>query len=68
MIVQVVVVNAVFVCVGLGLLGLSDDALTIFAGCSMSHICGLVYCVIQSVFRAKKKKSLLCGEGFFIVD
>lgn len=26
MIVQVVVVNAVFVCVGLGLLGLSDDA------------------------------------------
>lgn len=54
MIVQVVVVNAVFVCVGLGLLGLSDDALTIFAGCSMSNICGLVYCVIQSVFRAKK--------------
>lgn len=68
MIVQVVVVNAVFVCVGLGLLGLSDEALTIFAGCSMPHICGLVYCVIQSVFRAKKMKSLLCGEGFFIVD
>ncbi|MBO1997663.1 hypothetical protein J4730_20705 [Klebsiella pneumoniae] len=63
MIVQVVVVNAVFVCVGLGLLGLSDEALTIFAGCSMPHICGLVYCVIQSVFRAKMK-SLLCGEGF----
>ncbi|WP_204372383.1 hypothetical protein, partial [Klebsiella pneumoniae] len=54
MIVQVVVVNAVFVCVGLGLFGLSDEALTIFAGCSMPHICGLVYCVIQSVFRAKK--------------
>lgn len=54
MIVQVVVVNAVFVCVGLGLLGLSDEALTIFAGCPMPHICGLVYCVIQSVFRAKK--------------
>ncbi|WP_142907544.1 hypothetical protein [Klebsiella variicola] len=54
MIVQVVVVNAVFVCVGFGLLGLSDEALAIFAGCSMPHICGLVYCVIQSVFRAKK--------------
>ncbi|WP_155007339.1 hypothetical protein [Klebsiella variicola] len=67
MIVQVVVVNEVFVCVGLGLLGLSDEALNIFARCSTPHICGLVYCVIQSVFRAKMK-SLLCEEGFFIVD
>lgn len=41
-------------CVGLGLLRLSDEVLTIFAGCSMPHICGLVYCVIQSVFLAKK--------------
>ncbi|MDQ6191580.1 hypothetical protein M3O75_18330 [Klebsiella pneumoniae] len=64
MIVQVVVVNAVFVCVGLGLLGLSDEALTIFAGCSMPHICGLVYCVIQSVFRAKMKS--LSAERAFL--
>ncbi|MDG0782192.1 hypothetical protein MXX19_16605 [Klebsiella pneumoniae] len=67
MIVQVVVVNAVFVCVGLGLLGLSDEALTIFAGCSMPHLwsCLLRYPIR---FPGKKMKSLLCGEGFFIVD
>ncbi len=52
--VQVVVVNAVFICVGLGFLELSDEVLKIFAGCSMPHICGLVYCVVNSVFRAKK--------------
>ena len=64
-IVQVVVVNAVFICVGLGFLDLSDEVLKIFAGCSMPHICGLVYCVVNSVFRAKNE-SLLFGEGFFI--
>lgn len=51
--VQVVVVNAVFICVGLGFLELSDEVLKIFAGCSMSQVCGLVYCVVKSVFRAK---------------
>lgn len=64
-IVQVVVVNAVFICVGLGFLDLSDEVLKIFAGCSMPHICG---CLLrrQFCFPSKKMKSLLFGEGFFI--
>lgn len=53
LIVQIVAVNAVFVCVGLGLLSLSDEVLKIFAGCTMSQVCGLAYCVVKSVFRAK---------------
>ncbi|PXH26325.1 hypothetical protein [Klebsiella variicola] len=53
LIVQIIAVNVVFVCVGLGFLSLSDEVLKIFAGCTMSQVCGLVYCVVKSVFRAK---------------
>lgn len=53
LVIQIVAVNVIFVCVGLGFLSLSDEVLRIFAGCTMSQICGLVYCVVKSVFRAK---------------
>lgn len=66
-IVQVVVVNAVFICVGLGFLELSDEVLKIFAGCSMPHICGLVYCVVNSVFRAKKWKAFSSERAFLLL-
>lgn len=65
MIVQVVVVNTVSFCVGLGLQGLYVEALKVFAGCSTPHICGLIYCIIKSVFRVKKMKGPLQREGFF---
>lgn len=50
LIVQIVAVNAVFVCVGLGFLSLSDEVLKIFAGCTMSQVCGLANCVVKSVY------------------
>ncbi|WEJ90207.1 MAG: hypothetical protein P0Y63_04090 [Klebsiella huaxiensis] len=48
---QVIIMNAVFIFVGLGILSLTDAALQVFAGCTMSQICGLVYCVVKSFFR-----------------
>ncbi|MEB7619113.1 hypothetical protein [Klebsiella aerogenes] len=54
LIIQVVAVNAVFICVGLGFLSLSGEVLKIFAGCTMSQICGIVYCIVRSLFRARK--------------
>lgn len=53
LLVQVVAVNVVFISVGLGFMFLSDTALKIFAGCTMSQIFGLVYCVVRSVFRCR---------------
>ncbi|MBO2025449.1 hypothetical protein J4733_06035 [Klebsiella pneumoniae] len=64
MIVQVVVVNAVFVCVGLGLLGLSDEALTISrdAQCLISVV---LFTALSNPFSGKNEKP--SGEGFYMI-
>ncbi|HBZ0970119.1 hypothetical protein [Klebsiella pneumoniae] len=64
MIVQVVVVNAVFVCVGLGLLGLSDEAWR-FSRDAQCLISVVLFTALSNPFSEQKNEKPSLRRGLF---